>query len=56
MISCDIVVTRRHRHHNGLRENRICRGSSHGMANANSQFLPHEIEWVWKKYGSEAVK
>jgi enterochelin esterase-like enzyme len=28
----------------------FCRGSGHSVGNAQQQFLPHAIEWVWKGY------
>ena len=28
----------------------FCRGSGHGVGNAQAQFLPHAFEWVWKGY------
>jgi enterochelin esterase-like enzyme len=28
----------------------FCRGASHSIGNAQQQFLPHAIEWVWKGY------
>ncbi len=28
----------------------FCIGAGHGIGNAQSQFLPHAIEWVWKGY------
>lgn len=28
----------------------FCQGSGHGIGNAQAQFLPHAIEWVWKGY------
>ncbi|WP_390620499.1 alpha/beta hydrolase [Polystyrenella longa] len=28
----------------------FCRDSGHGIRNAQAQFLPHAIEWVWKGY------
>lgn len=28
----------------------FCLGSGHGIGNAQAQFLPHAIEWVWKGY------
>ena len=28
----------------------FCRGSGHGIRNAQAQFLPHAIEWVWRGY------
>jgi iron(III)-enterobactin esterase len=28
----------------------FCRGAGHGIGNAQAQFLPHAIEWVWKGY------
>lgn len=29
----------------------FCRNSGHGIRNAQEQFLPHAIEWVWAGYG-----
>jgi len=34
----------------------FCRGSGHGIGNAQAQFLPHAIEWVWKGYGAKKEK
>ncbi len=34
----------------------FCRGASHGIGNAQNQFLPHAIEWVWKGYASKNEK
>ncbi len=28
----------------------FCRGAGHGIGNAQNQFLPHALEWVWKGY------
>jgi enterochelin esterase-like enzyme len=28
----------------------FCRNSGHGIGNAQAQFLPHAIEWVWRGY------
>ena len=28
----------------------FCRGVGHSVGNAQAQFLPHAIEWVWKGY------
>ena len=28
----------------------FCRGAGHGVGNAQQQFLPHAIEWVWMGY------
>jgi iron(III)-enterobactin esterase len=28
----------------------FCRGAGHGVGNAQAQFLPHAIEWLWKGY------
>src|SRR6266576_1412057 len=28
----------------------FCRNSGHGIGNAQAQFLPHAIEWVWQGY------
>lgn len=33
-----------------------CQGSGHSVGNAQQQFLPHAIEWVWKGYSKEKVK
>ena len=32
----------------------FCRGASHGIGNAQQQFLPHAFEWVWKGYTPKA--
>ena len=32
----------------------FCRGARHGVGNAQQQFLPHAIEWVWKGYTPKA--
>jgi enterochelin esterase-like enzyme len=32
----------------------FCRGSGHSVGNAQQQFLPHAIEWVWKGYTPSA--
>jgi enterochelin esterase-like enzyme len=34
----------------------FCRGSGHSVGNAQQQFLPHAIEWVWKRYPDTKVK
>lgn len=34
----------------------FCRNSGHGIGNAQAQFLPHAIEWVWKGYPSKKGK
>jgi enterochelin esterase family protein len=34
----------------------FCRGAGHSVGNAQSQFLPHAIEWVWKGYGEKKGK
>jgi iron(III)-enterobactin esterase len=34
----------------------FCRGSGHGVGNAQAQFLPHAIEWVWKGYAPKTDK
>jgi enterochelin esterase-like enzyme len=34
----------------------FCRGSGHGVGNAQQQFLPHAIEWVWKGYGGKKAE
>ena len=34
----------------------FCVGAGHGIGNAQSQFLPHAIEWVWKGYMKEKAK
>ncbi len=34
----------------------FCRGARHGVGNAQQQFLPHAIEWVWKGYSPKADK
>jgi enterochelin esterase family protein len=31
----------------------FCRGSGHSVGNAQQQFLPHAIEWVWKGYAAK---
>jgi enterochelin esterase-like enzyme len=30
----------------------FCRNAGHSVGNAQAQFLPHAIEWVWKGYGT----
>jgi enterochelin esterase-like enzyme len=32
----------------------FCRGCGHGVGNAQAQFLPDAIEWVWKGYSAKA--
>lgn len=34
----------------------FCRGAGHGVGNAQAQFLPHAIEWVWKGYAAKPGK
>jgi len=34
----------------------FCRDSGHSVGNAQAQFLPHAIEWVWKGYGAKKDK
>ena len=34
----------------------FCRGSGHGVGNAQVQFLPHAIAWVWKGYAAKKDK
>jgi iron(III)-enterobactin esterase len=34
----------------------FCRGSGHSVGNAQQQFLPHAIEWVWRGYPDKKVK
>jgi enterochelin esterase-like enzyme len=34
----------------------FCRDARHSIGNAQQQFLPHAIEWVWKGYGEKKVK
>jgi enterochelin esterase-like enzyme len=34
----------------------FCRGSGHSVGNAQQQFLPHAIEWVWKGYAAKKEK
>ena len=34
----------------------FCQGAGHGIGNAQNQFLPHAIEWVWKGYGEKKEK
>ena len=31
----------------------FCRNAGHSVGNAQNQFLPHAIEWVWKGYGEK---
>jgi enterochelin esterase-like enzyme len=34
----------------------FCRGAGHSVGNAQAQFLPHAIEWVWKGYTPKEAK
>ncbi|MHB8896743.1 MAG: alpha/beta hydrolase, partial [Candidatus Geothermincolia bacterium] len=34
----------------------FCRGAGHSVGNAQQQFLPHAIEWVWKGYAPKEDK
>lgn len=34
----------------------FCLGAGHSIGNAQQQFLPHAIEWVWRGYGEKVVK
>jgi enterochelin esterase-like enzyme len=34
----------------------FCRGARHSVGNAQQQFLPHAIEWVWKGYSPKTEK
>jgi iron(III)-enterobactin esterase len=34
----------------------FCLGQGHGIGNAQQQFLPHAIEWVWKGYAPKKDK
>src|SRR4051794_33651916 len=34
----------------------FCRGARHSVSNAQAQFLPHAIEWVWKGYSPKTEK
>jgi enterochelin esterase-like enzyme len=34
----------------------FCRGAGHSVGNAQAQFLPHAIEWVWKGYAPKDGK
>ena len=34
----------------------FCRGAGHSVGNAQAQFIPHAIEWVWKGYTPKARK
>ncbi|OWK38181.1 putative esterase [Fimbriiglobus ruber] len=34
----------------------FCRGAGHGIGNAQAQFLPHALEWVWKGYAPKKDK
>jgi iron(III)-enterobactin esterase len=34
----------------------FCRGTGHSVGNAQAQFLPHALEWVWKGYAPKKDK
>ena len=34
----------------------FCRGAGHGIGNAQGQFLPHALEWLWKGYAPKKEK
>ncbi len=34
----------------------FCLGAGHSIGNAQQQFLPHAIEWVWRGYGEKQGK
>jgi enterochelin esterase-like enzyme len=34
----------------------FCRGAGHSVGNAQAQFLPHAIEWVWRGFGEKKVR
>ena len=34
----------------------FCRGAGHSVGNAQAQFLPHAIEWVWKGFAPKEKK
>lgn len=34
----------------------FCQGSGHSVGNAQQQFLPHAIEWVWKGHGEKKIR
>jgi enterochelin esterase-like enzyme len=34
----------------------FCRGAGHSVGNAQAQFLPHAIEWVWRGFGEKKVQ
>jgi enterochelin esterase-like enzyme len=34
----------------------FCRNAGHSINNAQAQFLPHAIEWVWRGYASKKVE
>jgi len=34
----------------------FCRGARHSLGNAQAQFLPYAIEWVWKGYSPKSTK
>ncbi len=34
----------------------FCRGAGHSVGNAQAQFLPHAIEWVWRGFGGKKVQ
>ena len=31
----------------------FCRNAGHSIGNAQAQFLPHAIEWVWRGYAGK---
>ena len=31
----------------------FCRNAGHSIGNAQAQFLPHAIEWVWRGYAAK---
>ena len=33
----------------------FCRNAGHSIGNAQAQFLPHAIEWVWRGYGARGA-
>ncbi len=34
----------------------FCLGAGHSIGNAQQQFLPHAIEWVWRGYGEKKIR
>jgi enterochelin esterase-like enzyme len=34
----------------------FCRGARHSVGNAQQQFLPHAVEWIWRGYTPKAGK